>query len=329
MALREAAAALVVALPFGIGLTAAADDDAGPLLRFADPEIVESSGLVSTGGLLVTVNDSGDSARVFVVDPADGRTVGVTRWAGEPVDVEALAPAGPGEVWVGDIGDNGADRDTIRVTRVPVGRGERQVEGAAYDLAYPGGPVDAEALLAHPGAGRLLVVTKSVLGGRVYAAPGRLRADRVNRLRPLGEVMPLVTDGGFLPDGRHLVLRDYGRAVVYSFPRLEGVGGFPLPEQQQGEGLAATGRDRLLVSTEGRAAPVHEVRIPAGLAADLAPAEPPAPSAPDTSPPTESPAPRGELPEEPPGPRDPTQWLLGVGLGLVALVVLLLSLRPR
>ena len=35
---------------------------------FQDPEIVESSALVATGDLFLTVNDSGDSGRVFVVD---------------------------------------------------------------------------------------------------------------------------------------------------------------------------------------------------------------------------------------------------------------------
>ena len=326
MGLREAAAASLVALPFGIGLTAAADDDARPVLRFADPQIVESSGLVATGGLVVTVNDSGDAARVFAVDPADGSTVGVTRWAGEPVDVEALAPAGPGDVWVGDIGDNTATRDSIRVTRVPVGRGERRVEGAAYDLAYPEGAVDAEALLAHPDTGQLLVVTKSVLGGRVYVAPERLRADRVNRLRPLGGVMPLVTDGGFLPDGRHLVLRDYGRAVVYSFPQLAVIGDFALPEQSQGEGLAVTGRDRLLVSTEGVRAPVHAVNLPARAAraseeADDGGANGESPS---TSPDSTS-EPADPVPVRP----DVRSWLIGAGMLVAIVVVLVLSLRPR
>ena len=54
------------------------------LFSFADPEIVESSGLVATEGLVVTVNDSGDAARAFIVDPGSGETVGVTeggRWS--------------------------------------------------------------------------------------------------------------------------------------------------------------------------------------------------------------------------------------------------------
>jgi hypothetical protein len=91
--------------------------------RFEDPEIVESSGLAVVDGLLVTTNDSGDSGRVFTVDPATGETVGVTQWSADPVDVEALAPAGGGEVWVGDIGDNRAERTSVSVARVPVGRG--------------------------------------------------------------------------------------------------------------------------------------------------------------------------------------------------------------
>ena len=93
--------------------------------RFEDPEIVESSGLVVDDGLLVTTNDSGDSGRVFTVDPATGETVGVTQWSADPVDVEALAPAGGNEVWVGDIGDNRAERPSVFVARVPVGRGNR------------------------------------------------------------------------------------------------------------------------------------------------------------------------------------------------------------
>ena len=39
----------------------------------------------------------------------------MTRWGAEPEDIEALAPGDDGTVWVGDIGDNTADRDTISV----------------------------------------------------------------------------------------------------------------------------------------------------------------------------------------------------------------------
>ena len=326
MGLREAAAALVVALPFGIGLTAATGD-AGPqpLLRLADPEIVESSGLVARDGLLQTVNDSGDEARVFTVDQ-DGRTVGVSRWDADPVDVEALAPAGPGRVWVGDIGDNTASRPSVAVTSVPVGRGEPTGEARTYRLSYPGGATDAEALLAHPETGRLYVVTKGVLGGQVLAAPAELGAS--NRLRPVGRAMPLVTDGAFFPDGRHLVLRDYSIARVYTFPGLEEVGEVPLPQQQQGEGIAVAEDGRLVVSSEGLHSPVFAVELPPEVARAVAADGEPSAGPSETPSPTATPA-----PAQPVGPtpqrREPWPWLVGGGVLVAMVVVLVRSLRPR
>lgn len=325
---REALVAVVVALPFGLGVAAAsAGDRAEPVFRFQDPAIVESSGLAVVDDLVVTVNDSGDEPRVFAVDPATGRTVGVIRWEGEAVDVEALAPTGGAEVWVGDIGDNAAARDTISVVRVPVGRGDRSVAGRRVVLEYPEGPADAEALLVHPRSGRLVVVTKGIFGGRVYVAPRDLGAAPLQRLRLVGRAMPVVTDGAFLPDGRHLVLRDYSRAVVHTWPGLESVGEVELPEQQQGEGLAVTPEGRLLVSTEGSRAPVHEVPLPPRLAALTEPGPTADPSPDEESEPLSREG--TELPEEEPGPRDPTQWLIGTGLLVVAMLVLWRALRPR
>ena len=328
--LREALTSLAVALPFGMGVTTApAGPDPRPAFRFEDPAIVESSGLAVVDDLVVTVNDSGDEARVFTVDPSSGRTVGVTRWEGGTDDVEALAPARSGTVWVGDIGDNGRSRDTISVTQVPVGRGDRSVAGATYRLRYPDGAHDAEALLTIPATGQLLVATKEIFGGVLYAAPERLDPERVNRLRPLGTVMGVATGGEFFPDGRHLVLRDYGRAVVYTWPGLEAVGEVDLPPQQQGEGIAVVGRDDLLVGSEGPRSPVHRLELPP----DVAEAVAPPPTSSSDRDPGDASVTRSregeELPEDDPGPRDPTQWLIGTGLLVVALLVLWRALRPR
>lgn len=323
MDLRRGWVSLLVAVPFAAavvtGLGAGADQPR-PAFRFADPAIVESSGLAVVDGLVVTVNDSGDEARVFTIDPATGETVGVTRWNAEATDIEALAPGGDGSVWVGDIGDNARARDTITVTRVPVGVGDRTVDATAYRLRYPDGASDAEALLVHPETGRLYVVTKGVFGGVVHAAPTRLREDRVNLLRPVARTMSIVTDGAFLPDGEHVVLRDYSRAVVYDTDSWESVGEVTLPEQRQGEGIATAGAGRILVSSEGQNAPVYDVALPALPSTDQA--------APDEQPTLRS-REGEELPEEPPRDRDAGPWLIGVGVGVVALVVLLRALRPR
>lgn len=238
----------------------------GPAFRFADPAIVESSGLVAlpgaaTGGLVVTTNDSGDSGRVFTVDAATGSTVGVTSWASEPTDVEALAPGGPGHVWVGDIGDNQAARTSVEVLRVPVGRGDRQVTPVAYELVYPDGARDAEALLRHPLTGQLFVISKGVFAGTVYAAPVPLRTDRPNRLVEVGEAPGIVTDATFLPGGGGVVMRTYSQAHLASFPSWEPVSSWELPAQDQGEGIALADR-QLLISSEGARSQVLAVALP-------------------------------------------------------------------
>jgi len=254
----------LVVLPFLLGAAAVPTDSRQVEFTFADPEIVESSGLTVVDGLFVTVNDSGDSGRVFTVDPVDGYTVGVTYWDGAPSDDEALAPAGDGSVWVGDIGDNLARRASIEVLKVPVGRSDRTVEPQRHELVYPDGPHDAETLLAQPQTGQLFVVSKEVFGGTVYAAPNPL-LDGPNVLTEVGDVLGVATDGAFFPDGKHIVLRDYTRAVVYSMPDLNPVGSFDLPAQQQGEGLTVDPQANVFISSEGQRSDVLRVRVPSDI----------------------------------------------------------------
>lgn len=268
---RGLAVGVCVVAPFLLGAAAGAPSGTDPVFRFADPEIVESSGLVvlpqaSDGGLVVTTNDSGDSGRVFTVDPATGSTVGVTTWTPEPRDVEALAPAGTGHVWVGDIGDNQRVRSSIEVLRVPVGRSRAAASPEAYELVYPDGAHDAEALVSHPLTGQLFVITKGVFFGTVYAAPDRLRADRVNLLEEVGEAPGIVTDATFLPGGGGVVMRTYGAAHLVAFPSWRPVSSVDLPQQDQGEGIALAGR-RLMISTEGARSQVLEVDLPPGAGA--------------------------------------------------------------
>jgi hypothetical protein len=290
------------------------------VLTFHDPAIYEASALVVSDGLFVTTNDSGDTGRVFTVDRA-GDTVGVTHWSDHPTDCEALAPAGPAHVWVGDIGDNLASRSSVTITRVPVGRGERTVTPTSYRLTYPDGPRDAETLVRNPVTGRLYVASKDVFGGMLYAVPRHLSADGTNRLRRIGRVLPIATDGSFFPDGRHLVIRDYSSAVVYDWPSLRSVASVDLPSQQQGEGIAVAGDGSIYLSSEGVRSPVVEVRLPAGLRFATAPE-------------TSSPSPSGDpgpssQPASDPASHDAWPWVAGGVLAVGALVVLVRSLRPR
>lgn len=322
--MRELIAAVVIGTPFLVGASMAPDRDGQVVFRFADPEIIESSGLVVADGLVVTVNDSGDSARIFTVDLRTGRTVGVTRYSGEALDDEALAPAGHGEVWVGDIGDNGRARSSVTVTKVPYGRSDATVEGESFEITYPGGAADAEALLTHPVTGRLYVVTKEAFGGTVFEAPASLSPDEPNRLRAIGDAPGVVTDGSFFPDGKHLLLRNYGAATVYTFPGLEEVGSFELPAQQQGEGISVAPDGRVYASSEGVRSPLLRIALPDELRRAMAPeATTPTPTA------TEEPDAPGSPETEEDSDPDVVPWVIGGGVALVGLLVLLRALRPR
>ncbi|TIC88205.1 hypothetical protein E8D34_04450 [Nocardioides sp. GY 10113] len=335
----EGTLAAVAAGLFAIGVAvpqaAAAQGEGRVLFTFADPAIVESSGLVARDGLVVTVNDSGDSNRIFTVDPATGETVGVTTWDGEATDIEALAPAGAGHVWVADIGDNLARRSSVTVTRVPFGRGERRVPGETYELVYPGRAHDAETLLVDPETGRLLVVTKEFIG-QVFRAPRLLDPDRPNRLRRVGDMLGIATDGSFFPDGRHLIVRNYGQAAVYSWPDRERLGTFPLPIQPQGEGLAVDERGRVLLSSEGAGSEVLRVAVPASIRSAMAPEESAAPSPTSGTDGLGLESGAGENGSTEPSSEDDSwagivldPWLIGGAFGLVGLLVLVRSLRPR
>ena len=251
-----------------------ADEDATIVTSFVDDRIDESSGLVIAESgrrgaqpvTFATTNDSGDAGRLYVVEASTGETVRVVDWSEAPTDVEALAPAEEGVVWVGDIGDNGSSRESIEVARVSLTSGD----AASYELVYPDGAHDAETLLAHPVTQRLYVVTKSLLGGAVYSAPQRLRSDRANQLRRVETVGPgaigrLVTDGAFSADGRSVVLRTYTRARVLRMPGWRVVEDIELPSQPQGEALALDRTGRIYLSSEGRGQPILRVPAPLGL----------------------------------------------------------------
>jgi len=286
------AAALVmvaVAVASATGTTDAVADEVGdrPVFRYTDEAITESSGLVARDDVMFTVNDSGDGPLVYAVDTGTGDTIGVTTYSNAQVsDVEAIAPGRGESLWVGDIGDNNADRPWVEVYRVPVRdpSGDREVAADRYRLVYANGARDAEALLVHPSTGRIYLVSKGILGGTVYEAPVRLAPGELNRMEPVGQVPGVVTDGTFLPGGRHLLLRTYGTGAVYSFPGLRQVRSFDLPAQEQGEAVAVDERGQVFIGTEGSHTEVLQIELPALPGAQTG-AQPGAPaSAPSSAP---------------------------------------------
>lgn len=327
---------------------AAVAADARVDFRFEDSRISESSGLALSARhphTVWTVNDSGDSARVFAVDTRTGATVGVHTFDADVRDVEALAVTAHGRMLVADVGDNGTSRDVVRVflfDEPALGRTAGGPPGQSWELAYPDGPHDAEALAVDPRTGRVLVVTKNRLGG-IYALPKSPRRAGANRLTRVGTAPATVTDAVFLPDGSALAVRTYTSLHLLDPDTLVPLTSTLLPLQPQGETVAvAPGRTALLVGSEGKHSRVQHVDVPAlpGASATSVPTAPPttptasatsATSA-TTSATAASPVSGADASREPRAPRaDGGQLFAGLGAsaGLVLLAFLVARLSGR
>lgn len=301
-----------------------AQEDPDVVFTPTDVRISEGSGLVVRDEDAFMVNDSGHEPLLFRVSTKSGDTVGTTRYAEENVDVEALAPGHrEGVVWVGDIGDNRRVRAQVAVHRVSIADGAT----TSFDLAYPDGPRDAEAMVVDR-RGRIFVFSKGLLAGEAYVVGPRLDPDRVNPMNRVGKVGPLVTDAALMPDQRHVLLRTYGQLSVHTFPEFRRLGSMKLPEQEQGEGLAVTGSGQVLISSEGIGEPVRRVVLTPQLKAAMSPTA--------TSSPTPSPTPsatteptREDSSAEPAGESWPAWVYAGGLLGLVSVVLAVSAARRR
>ena len=223
-------------------------------------EIVEASGIAvvpGTDGPIWVHNDSGDRARVFAVDEGERVTVHDVPGA-EATDWEDMAAGPDGSLYVGDIGDNGENRQSITVYRFPPP--DPATDGPAGDvvtltLTYADGPHNAEALMIDPVDQVLVVVTKADGPAGVYTAPldvvGEAVLERVGEVDPRGVIGILgqVTGGDISPDGSAVLLRTYGGGLLYPRPAGQPLASaftepackVPTGLEVQGEAIAFTG----------------------------------------------------------------------------------------
>jgi hypothetical protein len=198
---------------------------AGPVVRV--PGLTEASGLAVSRrvpGRLWAHNDSGQPV-VFALD-ARGTVTGQVRVTGATVeDWEAIAvgPCGSGScLYIGDIGDNEAERRRITVYRLPEpdAAGGTAAVADVFHATYPDGPQDAEALLI-AGDGRLHIVTKGETGPiALYRFPAQLQSGTAMKLERVGasskpDADSRITDGAVSPDGQWAALRTRTTLTFY------------------------------------------------------------------------------------------------------------------
>lgn len=253
-------------------------------------DLNESSGLAvsrSRPGIVWTHND-GDDGRLYAIQ-TNGTTVGSV--AAEGIDIDdwedmALTrcpPDGPSRedcLYLGDFGDNDADRDrySIDIFVEP----DPEQGGAVRPLRrvwfrYPDGPADTESLAVRDGEQALLVTKGEDGASRLYrlslSAPDSASADSVRAATLVGS-LPVVVDGtreritaaALSPDGSTLAVRNHH--AVYLFDVTRPLGSPVLCEigawQPQGEGLDFIRPNMLILTSEqeeGRA-PIVRLRCP-------------------------------------------------------------------
>ncbi len=276
--------------------TAASGDTAPPepapaCPSFGEPEAVgmvddavltELSGLTRAGGLLWTHNDSGGQAMVYGLSDTGAVLQRVAVEGAVIADWEDITVRGD-HLWVGDIGDNFAIRDTLQLYELPIPEeGETTVPARRVRVRWPDGPVDSEALFADPATGDLLLMSKVFDGfvtvGRV-PDPDGYAGDEVVPLEVVATVQfgnegigttTLVTGADMAPDGRFVVVRTYTGA--WAFPRIPGedwadtLGRQPceVPAAREGQAEAITwDAAGVWTVSEGQPVPLHRVTVEA------------------------------------------------------------------
>ncbi len=169
--------------------------DSIPLIdtRFSEPqayqsmqadEVEEASGLVRSlrnPGLIWTHNDSGDAARVFLLDPRTGNIrLEVVLEGTTNVDFEDITLRqvnGEPKLLIGDIGDNRGVRDHLSIYQI-----DEPILGSASRLSIPAGKIqhmsirytegarDAETLMTQAD-GSLVLLTKREQSIFIYQFP--------------------------------------------------------------------------------------------------------------------------------------------------------------
>ncbi|MCK6617293.1 MAG: hypothetical protein L6Q51_06590 [Cyclobacteriaceae bacterium] len=242
--------------------------------QLADRAINEASGIAASTvnpGMLWTHNDSGDKARIFLIDSL-GRTMMVVNLAGiKNRDWEDIA-VGPGPdstktyVYIGEIGDNDARYELKYIYRIeePVFRGSdttiAQVDSIKF--GYPDGNRDAETVLVDPLTRDLFIVSKREKRVNLYRLPfpqsttavitAELAAPELDFNR-LGEekgyhprYFNQIVGGDISPDGSEILIKDYSSVYYWKRNRNETLADalkrtpevLPYAPEARGEGIA-------------------------------------------------------------------------------------------
>ncbi|WP_114045405.1 hypothetical protein [Acidipropionibacterium virtanenii] len=186
----------------------------------------------------VTDGRPASTSSLIAVDQSGNRTAKVS-WQAQVQHVQALSWAA-GSLYVGDIGDPDSSRDSIQVLS-PLTTDGDSASWKAWDLGYPDGAHDADAMAVSP-KGNIYIITKGP-SSAVYRAPTSLSRSGQNRMTKVADAPAGITDAVFLPGGKTVAVRTASQVLVLDAYKWTTKASAP---------LASSGGDSLSVDLDGK-----------------------------------------------------------------------------
>jgi hypothetical protein len=201
-----------------------------PQGKLANPLLEEVSGLVTSQrypNRLYVHTDSGGESAVFVLDTL-GNELGRLELTGlKNRDWEDIAigpgPNGTFYIYIAEIGDNEAKHEEIYLYRFAEPELLQAIPSDAIDqvkLQFPGGPKDAETLLADPITGSLFLVSKREPKNALYQVPATAFDDGSATVEKVHEFdFNSSVAGDISKDGSQILIKTY--LAVFYWKRTE------------------------------------------------------------------------------------------------------------
>jgi hypothetical protein len=218
----------LLSLPLAAALPAHGAESGMELGRIKVKTLQETSGIAASrqNTDILWMHNDGEGKRIYAVK-LSGKVAAQLRVPDVIKDLEDMA-VGPGPeegidyLYLGDIGDNERDRREVQVVRFAEpainGNGQLRAEGAeVFQLRFPNGSHDAEALLVDPIHGDIVIVTKEEDRARVFmASAGNLQTGETAKLQLIAELeVNQISAGDISRDGSLIALRREDRGWLW------------------------------------------------------------------------------------------------------------------
>lgn len=224
-------------------------------------EIDEASGLVSSKAnnrMLWTHNDSGDKARIFLIDSLGKyqATVwlrGITNRDWEDIALGPGPEADKTYLYIGEIGDNMAQYPSKVIYRIeePVFTGDTSVfidEVDTIRFVLPDGNRDTEALMIDPHTKDLYIFSKREDAINLYRLPYPQSTIEMMVAEKVLEAMPftLIVAADWSADGKEILIKNYKQVYYWKRKKDQPLSEtlrevpeiLPYDEEPQGESIA-------------------------------------------------------------------------------------------